>query len=96
MKKFLILIGVFLVAFIAPAPGSSETFEETKALAEKGNAKAQFTLGLMYTLGQGVPQDYQKAVTWLRKAARQGNASAQSNLGLMYHTVSVKIDVAKN
>ncbi len=52
--------------------------------AEKGVAKAQHSLGLMYERGEGVPQDYAKAVKWYRKAAEQGHAEAQGNLGLMY------------
>jgi TPR repeat protein len=55
-----------------------------RPLAEQGHAAAQFSLGLMYRNGQGVPQDYAEAVTWYRKAAEQGVATAQSNLGLMY------------
>ena len=52
--------------------------------AEKGDATAQFNLGVMYDNGQGVEQDYAEAVKWYRKAAMQGVASAQLNLGIMY------------
>ncbi len=45
---------------------------EWRPLAKQGNASAQFFLGLMYGEGLGVPQDYAKAVGWLRKAAEQG------------------------
>lgn len=38
----------------------------------------------MYYCGQGVEQDYGKAVEWYRKAAEQGAASAQYNLGVCY------------
>jgi len=38
----------------------------------------------MYDLGRGVPQDYERAVTWYRRAAQQGDAQAQNNLGVMY------------
>ena len=31
-------------------------------LAEQGDARAQFNLGLMYRKGEGVPQDYKAAV----------------------------------
>ena len=41
-------------------------------------------LGLMYYNGQGVEQDYKKAVYWWDKSAEQGDADAQHNLGLMY------------
>ena len=52
--------------------------------AEQGNAAAQNNLGLMYGLGQGVPQDDAEAVKWYRLAAAQGYAGAQYNLALMY------------
>ena len=53
-------------------------------LAEQGNARAQYILGLNYAKGQGVPQDYAEAANWYRKAAEQGDADAQYNLGTMY------------
>lgn len=55
-----------------------------KPLAEKGDAKAQHNLGLMYDYGRGIPQDYTKALTWYRRAAGQGMPESQHNLGLMY------------
>ena len=53
----------------------------------KGFAEAQFSLGVMYDEGQGVRQDYYKAVEWYTKAAKQGYADAQFNLALMYMRV---------
>ncbi len=35
--------------------------QEFKPLAEQGHAKAQATLGGMYTIGLGVPQDFAEA-----------------------------------
>jgi hypothetical protein len=55
-----------------------------RPLAEKGNANAQLNLGIMYELGQGVPQDFKEAAKWYRLAAEQGNAFAQSSLGVIY------------
>jgi len=54
-------------------------------LAEQGDAKAQYNLGLMYSKGQGVPQDYKEGVKWYRLSAEQGNAEAQYNVGLKYY-----------
>ena len=45
---------------------------------------AQFSLGVMYRTGEGVPQDYATAMRWYTKAAEQGLAEAQYNLGNMY------------
>ena len=57
---------------------------EFRPLAEQGNAAAQYNLGLMYFMGQGIPQDYKEAVKWFRKAAEQDYVRAQFNLGSMY------------
>lgn len=48
------------------------------------DSEALYTLGLMYDLGQGVKQDYRKAVRLYQKAAEQGHALGQFNLGTMY------------
>ena len=55
-----------------------------RPLAETGNFRAQFNLGVMYAAGQGVPKDDQQALFWYRKAADQGDDFAQFNLGVMY------------
>ncbi len=55
-----------------------------RPLGEQGNASAQYTLGFMYALGQGVPQDDAEAVKWYRLVAEQGDADAQYNVGVMY------------
>jgi TPR repeat protein len=52
--------------------------------AAQGYAPAEYSLGVAYEKGQGVPQDYREAVKWYRFAAAQGNESAQVNLGVMY------------
>ena len=55
-----------------------------RPLAEHGDARAQYMMGLAYCEGRGVPQDYAEAVRWYREAARQGVARARVNLGSMY------------
>ncbi|MFL5047776.1 MAG: tetratricopeptide repeat protein, partial [Xanthobacteraceae bacterium] len=52
--------------------------------ADQGDAAAQFRLGLMYSEGQGVPQDHAEAARWYRLAADQRYPQAQYNLGLLY------------
>ena len=39
-------------------------FKSLKASAEKGNAMAQNSLGLMYDKGEGMEQDFKEAVKW--------------------------------
>ena len=57
---------------------------EFQALAFQGQAQAQRFLGRMYDKGLGVPQDYDKAIEWYRKAATQKDSAAQYYLGLKY------------
>jgi TPR repeat protein len=54
--------------------------------ANAGDAEAQYSLWVYYDHGQGVPQNYTKAVYWYIKSAVQGNASAQCMLGNSYYT----------
>lgn len=54
------------------------------AIAEKGDATAQYSLGQMYEQGKGVAQDYQEAYKWYRLSAEQGNTRAQYSLGGMH------------
>ena len=50
-----------------------------RPLADKGHAFAQFSLGIMYYNGQGVPQDYVHAHMWWNLAAAKGHANAIKN-----------------
>ena len=59
-------------------------FTSTKKLAEQGDARAQYNLGVKYDNGEGVIKDDKVAVEWYTKAAMQGDAYAQYNLGVMY------------
>ena len=63
---------------------SNKSVQELLPLAEKGDAKAQYRLGLTYSNDIDVPQDFQEAAKWYRLAAEQGHAYAQYNLGVMY------------
>jgi len=58
--------------------------KEFHALAEINDARGQYGLGVMYDLGEGVPQNLEEAVKWYLLSAEQGNADAQNNLGVMY------------
>jgi hypothetical protein len=61
-----------------------------RARAKAGSLKfpqhgdEQFSIGLLYYRGQGVPQDYTEAARLMRQAADQGHAEAQATLGALY------------
>jgi len=90
---------VFLLAVRFPGPAHADPLAEadaaykkgdfatafriSKTLAEEGDVKAQYALGLFYQQGKAVPQDYAEASFWYRKAAEQGDPRAQRNLGFL-------------
>ena len=59
-------------------------FAKFDLLAEGGNPRAQFNLGLLYDNGEGVKKDAKKAFDLWLMAAKNGHIGAQYNLGLKY------------
>ncbi|KAF9348715.1 hypothetical protein BGX26_012883 [Mortierella sp. AD094] len=58
-------------------PKAIECFRKS---ADQGYAAAQYNLGSMYELGQGVTQDHLIAAEWYQKAASQENTEASKKL----------------
>jgi len=69
-----------LVALIIKLKMSELQLINSEKVAERGYASAQYNFGVMYEYGQGVSQDYGKALIWYRKAARQGDEMAKNKL----------------
>lgn len=63
-------------------------YEQAVALvrpaAERGDPYAEYSLGVMYDNGLGVPRDFALALTWYKRAAYQGLADAQYMTGRFY------------
>lgn len=55
-------------------------------LAEKGDAAAQFNLGVIYQNARGVPRDNRQGFYWFRQAGEQGHAKAMLNVAFAYST----------
>lgn len=53
--------------------------------ARQGNPEAFNGLGNRYYYGQGVVQDYQKAMEWYMKAAANGDSNAKEALKKFYN-----------
>ena len=47
-----------------------------RPLSEQGDIDAQYILGVMYYLGQGVSADYVQAYAWMYLASAQGHKNA--------------------
>ncbi len=53
-------------------------------LAQSGNADAEKLIGVMYAMGLGVEQDYQRAFDWYLRAAMKGHPGAQTGVAWYY------------
>jgi len=61
-----------------------EGFEKLLHLAQSGNAKAQTSVGWLYSEGVGTTVNPAEAVAWYLKAAEQGEPAAQFNLAVAF------------
>ena len=64
-----------------PATG----LERLQSGARRGDAGAQYRLGVAYRDGHGVSVDYETAVFYFRQAAEQGDTQAQYSLAMRYY-----------
>jgi TPR repeat protein len=93
MKKLITLLLTALLLFASSSNAAGALEDAAKAyeaknytqaiklykpLALKGNENAQFSLGIMYNEGKGVPQDYAEAVKWFKLAAEQNGVRVES------------------
>jgi TonB family protein len=69
---------------VGPSGPDEAQIRQLRLLAEGGERRAQFELGLAFAYGDGVPVDYAAAASWFRKAAEQGDGDAQNMLGAAY------------
>jgi uncharacterized protein len=77
--------GPFDDAVAASAKGDyASAVRLLRPLADQGDAAAEFTLGSMYDLGQGLPEDPAEAVKLHRRAADQGFDPAQYAIAFRY------------
>ena len=59
-----------LVALVLCVPVQAQTpeIDAWRVRAEQGDAEAQYNRGLIYAIGEGVPQDDAETVHWYRLA----------------------------
>lgn len=62
----------------------AEAREALLPAARSGNADAEELIGVMYAMGLGVAQDYERAFEWYLRASMKGHPGAQSGLGWYY------------
>lgn len=75
---------------------TSDEFRHYLFLAKQNDAEAQQKVGFFYERGEGVAQNYAKALHWYELAAQQQEDYALNNLGWMYENgMGVKKDISK-
>lgn len=87
----LCLVAIFLTGAADAANAAGESFEAYEAAlsyrdAVHGKADAQADMGYRYAKGLGVQQSDEKALEWLKRAARHGHAGALLMLSEFYAT----------
>ena len=63
-----------------------------QAMADQGDAQAQFDLSYRYACGIEVESDMEQAMYWMHQSAERGLAEAQLFLGMYYATDGVYLD----
>jgi Sel1 repeat len=82
-------IALFLLLFDITS-GNAQTSQRISrqqllAMAQKGDADAQYHLGLLYVEGSpNTPKDLVKAAEWFRRSADKGDPKAEFALGIAY------------
>jgi len=82
---YAVLLALVLGVGCATAPRLlPEDIPSLKALAEEGDAEAQFQLANNYYIGEGVEEDYAQSFKWASRSAAQDNPKAKYRLGSLY------------
>lgn len=83
--KFIALVFSCLLVFAMPARASdTDSFNAMVALANKGNAEAQYHVGMMFNNGIGTERDTKQAFEWFQKAAASNDPLGAYKLGCYY------------
>jgi uncharacterized protein len=83
------LSAIILLLLVAVAATPAADLNVLMAKANTGDAEAQYQLGKMYSSGEGVERDPDRAFAWFQKAAHQGNTQAMYALAVSYYNGDV-------
>jgi uncharacterized protein len=83
--KFIALAFSGLLLLSMPADANdARTFNAMVALANKGDAEAQYHVGMMYNNGIGTQQDPRQALAWFQKSTASNDPLGAYKLGCYY------------
>lgn len=81
-NKKILFLGLSL--FVAPSLFAQTWSKDLEKKAKKGNAQAQYEVGMCYLNGSGTGKDLKKAAKWFNLATCQGNKEAKERLFASY------------
>lgn len=75
---------ILMFGFVACGDTHAELFRQVSELAEKGDAQAQYNLGMMLNNGIGTAKNPSLALQWFEKSAQAGDPLAAYKAGCYY------------
>jgi hypothetical protein len=69
---------------VRDSPTQAKSIPDLRTLADRGDAEAQYQMGVRYDEGESVQKDDAQAVQWFQRAADHGHVDAQAHLGAYY------------
>ncbi len=84
MKLIALAFSCLLIFSMPAAAGDADTFKAMVALANKGDAEAQYHVGMMHNNGIGTQQDPKQAFEWFQKSTASGDPLGAYKLGCYY------------
>lgn len=84
MKLIALAFSCLLIFSLPANANDADTFKAMVALANKGNAEAQYHVGMMHNNGIGTRQDPKQAFEWFQKATAASDPLGAYKLGCYY------------
>lgn len=84
MKFIALAFSCLLLSSMPGHASDADTFKAMVVLANKGNAEAQYHVGMMHNNGIGTPQDPKQAFEWFQKSTASSDPLGAYKLGCYY------------
>jgi len=84
MKFIALALSCLLMLSMPAKANEADTFNAMVTLANKGDAEAQYHVGMMYNNGIGTQRDLKQAFDWFQKAAASNDPLGAYKLGCYY------------
>lgn len=84
MRSIALAVSCLLMSSMAASANDADTFHAMATLADKGNAEAQYHVGMMHNNGIGTKQDPRQAFGWFEKSTASGDPLGAYKLGCYY------------